>query len=139
MIINVHIIFGIYCIDNCKHIIHHNFILFTEITTSSTKTIQPSLSADDDVTPEIAASTEQNKIYHHLITSADDRNTGFSEAGYLKTQKFSIYVVLAAGGMVICLGITLAVFLFIKQRQLSQLLKRQVKEMKEQQSFSKFI
>ena len=137
--LNVHRIFGIYCIDNFKHIIHHSFNLFTEITTSSTKTIQPSLSADDDVASEIAASTEQNKIYHHLKTSADDRNTGFSEAGYLRTKKFSFYVVLAAGGMVICLGIPLTVFLFIKQRQLSQLLKRQVKEMKEQQSFSEFI
>ena len=137
--LNVHIIFGLYCIENCKHIIHHNFILSTEIITSSTKTIQTSLSADDDVTSEIPATTEQNKIYHHLKTSADDRSTGFSEAGYLRTQKFSFYVVLAAGGMVICLGIPLTVFLFIKQRQLSQLLKRQVKEMKDQQAFSKFI
>ena len=84
--LNVHIIFGIYCIGNCKHTIHHSFNLFTEITTSSTETLQPSLSADDDVTSEIPASTEQNKVYHHLKTSADDRNTGFSEAGYLSTE-----------------------------------------------------
>ena len=100
---------------------------------------QTTLSADDDVTSDIPASTEQNKIYQHRKASPDHRNTGFSVAGYLKTQKLSFYVVLAAGGIVICLGILLVVFLFTKQRHVGQLLERQVKEMKEQQSFSKFI
>ena len=100
---------------------------------------QTTLSADDDVTSDIPASTEQNKNYQHRKASPDHRNTGFSEAVYLKTQKLSFYVVLAAGGIVICLGILLVVFLFTKQRHVGQLLERQVKEMKEQQSFSKFI
>ena len=109
------------------------------MTTSSTKMSQTTLPADNDVTADIPAFTEQSKVYHHLKTSPDGRNTGFGDAGYLKTQKISLYVVLAAGGIVICLGIPLIVFLFIKQRQLSQLLKRQRKESEEQQSFSKFI
>ena len=107
------------------------------MTTSSTKMSQTTLPADNDVRADIPAFTEQSKVY--LKTSPDGRNTGLSDAGYLKTQKLSFYVVLAAGGMVICLGIPLIVFLFIKQRQLSQLLKRQRKESEEQQAFSKFI
>ena len=48
---------------------------------------QTTLSADDAVTSDIPAPTEHNKIYQHRKTSPDHRNTGFSEAGYLKNTE----------------------------------------------------